>query len=368
MTEALPSTTLLLALAFLIGALFGAAARQSNFCTLGAVADLLSMGERSRLQMWALAAAVALLGSSALQGWGLVDLERSLYAGVRLNWLSHLVGGLCFGVGMSLASGCTSKALIRLGGGNLKALIVLIVVGISAYMSMHGLFGVWRVRWLDSSYLVLAQAQTLPALLGSTSLAPLPALFASSASLAALLLAFVLWPGQPLRTGRLASVLIGLSIVAAWYVSGHLGHVAEHPETLSEAFLATHSKGPEALSFVAPVAYGLELLMLWSDRSRVLNFGIATALGVLAGASAQALASGSFRLESFRDPADLLRHLAGALLMGFGGVSALGCSIGQGLSGLSTLALGAFITTAAIIAGCYLSLKLQYHLLLRDPG
>ncbi len=368
MTETLPSIPLLLSLAFVIGAVFGAVGRQSNFCTMGAVADLVSMGERSRMQMWALAAASALVGTSLLQWTQLVDPAASLYASSRLNWLSHLLGGLCFGVGMSLASGCTSKALIRLGGGNLKALIVLLVVAISAYMSMRGLFGVWRVRWLDSQYLVLPQSQTLPALLSTNGFSPASALLGSSSLVLGLLLAFVSWPRQALRSAWLASIVVGLCVVAAWFVSGHLGYVSEHPDTLSEAFLTTSSKGPEGLSFVAPTAYGLELLLLWSDQSRVLSFGTASALGVIAGAAAHAFATRSFRLESFRDPADLLRHLAGAMLMGFGGVTALGCSIGQGISGLSTLALGAFLTTAAIIIGCWLSLKLQYRLLMRNAA
>ena len=165
----------------------------------------------------------------------------------------------------------------------------------------------------------------------------------------------------------LGGAIVGLAVVAGWYVTGHLGHIAEHPDTLEEVFLATNSGRAESLSFVAPQAFTLELLLLWSDANRQMSFGIASALGVIAGAAAMALATRSFRIESFRDPADLVRHIAGGLLMGFGGVTALGCTLGQGVSGLSTLALGAALTTAAIIAGASPTMKLQYWLLTRAP-
>jgi hypothetical protein len=159
---------------------------------------------------------------------------------------------------------------------------------------------------------------------------------------------------------------IGLTVVAAWYVSGHLGYLAEHPETLEEAFLTTNSGRMEALSFVAPQAYTLELLMLWSDTSRTLTFGIATALGVIAGSCVWALLSRSFRWEGFASIEDTASHLLGAALMGFGGVVAMGCTIGQGISGFSTLALGSIITFLAIVAGAAVMLKFQYWRLMRE--
>jgi len=122
----------------------------------------------------------------------------------------------------------------------------------------------------------------------------------------------------------------------------------------------------ESLSFVAPQAYFLELLMLWSDKSRVMTFGTASVLGMVAGSLAWSLASRTFRLESFRDAEDLINHLVGGALMGFGGVLALGCTIGQGISGLSTLALGSFLAFFAIVAGAALTMKIQYWRLMRQ--
>jgi uncharacterized membrane protein YedE/YeeE len=157
----------------------------------------------------------------------------------------------------------------------------------------------------------------------------------------------------------LAGIGIGAIIVAAWVVSGVVGHVAEHPNTLEEAFLRTNSGRMEALSFVGPTAYALDYLMLFSDTSKVLTLGVAAVIGAIAGSALAALGSGRFRWEGFRDTEDTANHLVGGALMGFGGVTALGCTIGQGLSGASTLALGSFVALASIIAGAVLGLKYQ---------
>ena len=154
--------------------------------------------------------------------------------------------------------------------------------------------------------------------------------------------------------------VLGAIVAGGWYVTGHLGHLAEDPRTLEEAFIATNSGRPESYSFVAPVAYTLELLLLWSDQSRIVTFGIAGVLGMAAGSAAMALATRSFRWEGFASTEDLVNHIVGGVLMGFGGVTALGCTIGQGLTGISTLAIGSFIALAAIVAGCATALKYQY--------
>jgi hypothetical protein len=156
------------------------------------------------------------------------------------------------------------------------------------------------------------------------------------------------------------ALVIGAVIVAGWYVTGHIAHLAEDPRTLEEAYVATNSGRPESYSFVAPVGYTLELLLLWSDQSRIVTFGIAGVLGMIAGAVGAALATRTFRWEGFNSIEDLVNHIAGGVLMGFGGVTALGCTIGQGLTGVSTLALGSLIAFAAIIAGCVAGLKYQY--------
>ena len=136
-------------LAFLLATVFGAVATRVNFCTMGAISDVVNFGDTRRLRMWLLAVAVAIAGAGALQAAGLVDLSKTLYTGSRIAWLSLLVGGFLFGFGMTLGSGCGSKTLIRVGGGNLKSLIVLLFFAVSAYMTLKGLFALWRTAALD---------------------------------------------------------------------------------------------------------------------------------------------------------------------------------------------------------------------------
>jgi uncharacterized membrane protein YedE/YeeE len=154
-------------------------------------------------------------------------------------------------------------------------------------------------------------------------------------------------------------VVTGLVVVGGWYVSGHLGYVAEDPNTLQEAFVATNTGRMESFSFVAPFAFTLEYLMLWTDKSKIITYGIASAAGVIAGSAAYALATRTFRWEGFRDAEDTANHIAGGILMGFGGITALGCTIGQAISGFSTLALGSIITFIAIVAGSAATMKYQ---------
>ncbi len=367
MEESIVSASTIAQLALAVGVVFGFVASRTNFCTMGAVSDIVNMGDWNRMRMWALAIAVAILGTSALQLAGLVDVSKSIYTASKLVWLSHIIGGLAFGVGMTLASGCGSKTLIRIGGGNLKSVVVFVFLGISAYMTLRGLFAVWRVRFLDSMATTLPHSQDLPAFLGASGIAPDTALTLAAALIGGGLLLWALAKREAWRSDvLLGGAVIGAMVVAAWYVSGHIGYVAEHPETLEEAFIGTNSGRAESLTFVAPFAFTLELLMLWSDSSRILTFGIASSLGVIAGAAIHTVLSGSFRIEGFRDAPDLARHMVGGVLMGFGGVTALGCTIGQGISGLSTLALGSMIATVAIIAGSAITLKVQYWLIMRE--
>jgi uncharacterized membrane protein YedE/YeeE len=347
--------------AFGLSFVLGAVMNRSGFCTMGALSDILNMGDWTRMRMWLCAIGVAVLGAQALALAGLVDLSRSIYVAPRLSWLSNLAGGFLFGFGMVLASGCGSKTLVRIGGGSLKAVVVFLVLGLTAYMTLRGLFGVWRASFLDPVAIQLSTAQDLPTLLGAgdaNTVRTLRLVLGGGIGLA--LVAFAL-AGREFRSldNLLGGIGVGLVVAGAWYVSGHLGFVAEDPRTLEEAFVATNSGRLEAISFVAPVAYTLELLMFWSDASRIVTIGIASVVGVIAGSFAWALASRSFRWEGFAGPEDTANHLVGGALMGIGGVIALGCTIGQGLSGLSTLAIGSFIAFAAILAGGVAGVRYQ---------
>jgi uncharacterized membrane protein YedE/YeeE len=357
---------------FVLAFIFGAVANRTNFCTMGAVSDIVNMGSWGRMRMWLLAIAVAILGTHALQLAGLIDLSKSFYVRSNVTWLSYLLGGFLFGVGMTLGSGCGSKTLVRLGGGNLKSLIVFIFLGIAAYMTLKGLFAIWRTRFIDPVATDLAAfhipRQDLPTLIAAwTGANPAGVELAVAFGVAAALLGFV-FKDREFRASFdhvLGGVVVGMVIVGGWYVTGHLGY-GENPETLENTYFGTNSRSIESLSFTAPVAFTLELLMLWSDKSLTFTFGIAATLGIIAGSATYALASRTFRWEGFAGAEDTANHVVGGLLMGFGGVLALGCTIGQGLTGFSTLALGSILAFLAIIAGSALTMKLQYWRMMRE--
>ncbi|MBK9682567.1 MAG: YeeE/YedE family protein [Betaproteobacteria bacterium] len=348
---------------FVVAFLFGLVAAKTNFCTMGALSDIVNMGHWGRMRMWLLAIAVAIVGTSWLSYAGLVDLSKSVPQRPLLAWLSLALGGLIFGVGMTLAGGCANKNLVRLGGGSVRSLVVLVFTGIASYMTLKGLFGQWRAGFLDPVSINLGERgwadQGLgTALARTTGMDAKTALLAVAASCVAGLLIFV-FKDKRFRanaTQIVGGLVLGALVVAGWYVTGHLGY-GENPETLETVFFATNTRTLESLSFVAPLAFSLELLMLWTDASLHVTFGIASVLGVIAGSAAYALASKSFRWEGFASMDDLRNQLVGAMLMGFGGVTALGCTIGQGLSGLSTLAIGSFIAVAGIMAGSVATLK-----------
>jgi uncharacterized protein len=355
--------------AFLLAFVFGAVGNKTHFCTMGAVSDWVNMGDLARMRMWLLAIAVALLGSSALHLAGVVDLSKSIYPSPNFTWLSYLVGGFLFGVGMTLGSGCGSKTLIRVGAGNLKSLVVYVFLGIAAYMTLRGLFGAFRVGVLEKAALTLPQGQDLPSLLASfTDIGKGTWVAALAAGIGGALIVFAYASKQFRSTFdyTLGGVVTGLVVVGGWYVSGHMGYVAEDPNTLQEAFVATNTGRMESFSFVAPLAFTLEYLMLWTDKSKIITYGIASAAGVIAGSAVYALASRTFRWEGFRDAEDTALHVLGGILMGFGGITALGCTIGQAISGFSTLALGSIMTFLAIVAGSALTMKWQYWRLARQ--
>lgn len=346
---------------FVLALAFGAIAQRTHFCTMGAVADIVGFGDWTRMRMWVLAIGVAIIGFNTMVWLGWVDPAQSIYGGTRFAWLSALAGGLLFGCGMVFASGCASKTLVRLGGGNLKALVVAVVMGVSAIATLKGLTGVLRVASVDAFFIELPAQQSLPAFAAHW--------FGGSKAMLALLLgwavggALVAWVVARAEGRRgetlLAGIGIGAIVVGVWWISGRLGFVAEDPNTLEPAFVATNSHRMESLSFVAPVGYAIDWLMYFSDAGNRLTLGIVAVAGMVAGSALQALASGSFRWEGFRGVQDMTDHMLGAVLMGVGGVTALGCTIGQGISGVSTLGLTSILALASIVTGAVLALRLQ---------
>jgi len=343
---------------FVITFLLGAIMQKTGFCSMGAISDAFIMSSWDRLRQWFLAIGVAIVGYALMSYCGLIDPLKSFYTGNKFLWLSTIVGSTLFGFGMVLASGCGSKTLIRIGGGNLKSIIVFMVLGLTAYMTMRGFLGVVRVNTLDTFFIAFNTPQDLPSLLSAplgiarNNLHLALGLVIGFAFIAYALANKAFWTANNLFAG----IAVGLAICAVWWISGNLGFVAEDPNTLEEVFLVTNSGRMESLSFVAPYAYSLDWLMMYSDTSKVLTVGIVAVAGIILGSAFVSVVTKSFRWESFRNTEDTANHLVGAALMGFGGVTALGCTVGQGLSGISTLALSSLLALPGFILGAYVAL------------
>lgn len=360
--------TWVLSAAFAAAAVFGFIAQRTHFCTMGAVSDIVNMGSWTRMRMWAAAVAVAMIGFHTLSWMGWIDPAQTIYAGSRVVWLSALLGGTLFGVGMVLASGCGSKTLVRIGGGSLKALTVFFVMGFAAYATLSGVFAVLRVNTVDTVAFDMPGGAALPAWLSQvTGLGVGQTGLGLSLVVGGVLLAWAL-SSRDFRTpgNLLGGIGLGLSVTAMWWISGRLGFVAEHPETLESVYLATDSGRMESFSFTAPMAYTQDWLIRFSDSSNLLTIGVVAVGGVVLGSFLQSLLDHSFHWEGFRGTQDTALHLGGAALMGVGGVTALGCTVGQGLSGLSTLSVTSFIAVTGIVFGAVIGLRFQMWLLERD--
>ncbi len=335
----------------LIGCLFGFAVYRTNYCAMGSLSDIHNFGDYRRFRAWVLAAATALVGASLLEGLGVVDLNRSMYLAPTVNWVGHLAGGLIFGVGMVLAGGCPSRNLARAGGGDLRALLTLVVLGLVAFMTIAGVLASARAALEGATSVRLGNApsQGLGALLSAhAGLAPERAKAAVTALIAAIALAYCIADGK-FRTSPLhvaSGLAVGLSVVLGWALTG-----------LAYDEMAARPTPPISLTYIRPVGDTLQWLTLYT-AAPMPGFGVASVLGALVGAFAAAVGMGRFRLATFADAGDTVRNLLGAALMGVGGVMALGCTVGQAVTGISTLALGSFVTFAAIVAGGFLGLRL----------
>ncbi|MDA0996839.1 MAG: YeeE/YedE family protein [Proteobacteria bacterium] len=337
-------------LAFTLGIAFGATAQRTNFCTMGAISDMVMMDDRNRLRAWLLAIAVGIAASQGLHLAGLVDLNKAIYLTPNLGWAGAVIGGLMFGFGMTQAGGCGSKTLIRLGAGNLKSLYVAVVLGIFAYMTLRGVLALVRTALEGATNVDLKASgvvnnQGLPDLLAATGLEIGSARMILAAAAVALLVWYCFKDGDFRQSKRdvIAGLIIGLTVPAGWAITGIAGFDEFQPTPLF------------SLTFVAPVGNSLQYLMTFTGAT--IDFGVASVGGVIAGSFLAAMSAKEFRVESFVDADDMIRHTIGAALMGTGGVLALGCTIGQGLTGMSTLAVGSVLALGSIIAGGVLGIR-----------
>jgi uncharacterized membrane protein YedE/YeeE len=352
-------------LGFILAMIFGYVGNKTHFCTMGAVSDVVNIGDWGRMRAWLLAIAVAIIGTNILVYLGYLDIEKTLYTSPNFYWLAAIVGGITFGIGMTLAGGCGQRTLVRVGGGNLKSIVVWIYMGYAALVTLRGIFGAFRVNFLQAPAVTVQMDgnQTLPTLLN---LEPGAALgLALAIATALLVFIFANSDFRKHRDGILSGIVVGLVVVAGWYVTGKLGF-GEDPETLEMVYIGTNSHLAESMTFVAPVGYTMDYWAYWTDTATIITFGIATIFGVGVGSFVYAVSHKTFRWEFFTSPQDLARHLIGAILMGFGGVTALGCTIGQGVTGVSTLSIMSFLVLASIIAGAAATMKIQYALMMRS--
>ena len=348
--EDLPVGVVVTSLGFALGIVFGGTAQKTNFCTMGAISDIVFMEDWNRFRAWMLAAGVAILGSQTLYQTEVIDLTKAIYLTPNFGWFGAILGGLMFGFGMTLGSGCGNKTLVRLGAGNLKSLVVLLFLGIFAYMTLRGLIGLARVEMEAVTIVDLTtsglKTQGIPEILAMAFSLPLKAIsLITTVVIGGGLVVFAFKSAEFRSSGRdmAAGIIIGLLVIAAWYVTGVIGSDDFDPVQVT------------SFTFIAPVGDGLQYLMTFTGAT--INFGIAAVGGIIFGSFVTAVASKEFHLEAFSDIDDMVRHIIGGMLMGVGGVLSLGCTVGQGITGMSTLAIGSLLALVSIIFGGVYGMK-----------
>lgn len=327
-----------------IGLVYGAVGLLSGFCMMSSLRGWWAEGDGRLVRTYALAIGVAVAATQLLAASGLVDIGKSIYLQPSFSAPLMFFGGLLFGYGMVLSNGCGSRALVLLGRGNLRSFVVVIVLGIVAQMTLKGLIAPARIAMVQVSQ-TTATVTSVPALLSTFGLNETSARMLAASVMSGALIVFA-FANVPFRRslGQIAAgVAIGILVAAGWFATGYLGADDFNPTPVT------------SLTFIAPIADALQYVML--STGSTLNFGIATVGGVFAGSLVTALATGRFHWEGFTSPRHMLRSAGGAALMGAGGVMAFGCSIGQGLTGLSTLALASFVAVAGILGGTAAGLR-----------
>jgi hypothetical protein len=355
---------------FVVAIVMGAVANKTNFCTMGAVSDWVNMGDTGRLRAWLLAMAVAILGVAAMAGMGLASIGNNTFPPYRtpnFAWLRYLLGGLMFGIGMTLASGCGNKTLVRIGGGNLKSLVVLVIASACAYLMLWTDFYAQVFNsWIAATTVDLGksglQSQAVSEFFGAGSGAQI-----ATGAVIGLALAGFAFASKEFRGNAdniLAGVVIGLAVAIGWYLTaGPMGTAwkewAEMADTVPSRVEV------QSFTFISPMGDSVRYLMNPTEFANI-NFGITALAGVIVGSFLYALASGNFRFEWFASGGDFLNHAVGAVLMGIGGVLSMGCTVGQAITGVSTLAMGSFLTFLAIVAGAAATMKVQYWRMMQE--
>jgi len=369
---------------FAIALIMGAVVNKTNFCTMGAVSDWVNMSDTGRMRAWILAIAVGVLGVTALEAAGLVNVTGTFppYRQTNFVWLENVLGGALFGIGMTLASGCGNKTLIRIGGGNLKSVMVLLVIALIAYFMINPfpgsdktLYSTLFYPWINPTAVALTTNQDLGAMLFGDKAATGRMVMGAVIGGLLLIWAFKSADFRSSFDNILGGLVVGLAVLAAWYVTSNIRVDASGDILTLQSFVQDWdlyapadavrpaAAGPlaaQSFTFINPMGQTLGYVASGFDHT-LLTFGIMALAGVIAGSLLWSLISRNFRIEWFASVRDFFNHLVGAILMGFGGVLAMGCTIGQGITGFSTLALGSILTFVAIVLGSAITMKVQYY-------
>jgi len=363
-----------LGVTFLAAVVLGAVANKTNFCTMGAVSDWVNIGDKGRMRAWLFAIAVALGGVLLLEATGKIALPSDTFPPYRTGnfaWLRYMLGGFLFGIGMTLGSGCGNKTCIRIGGGNIKSILVLAVIAYSAYWMLwgdikgEGFFEVVFNSWMAPTSISLnAQSQELGAIVASFIGADATQMHLIIGGIVVLALLIYIFKSADFRgsvDNIVAGIVVGLVVLVGWYVTaGPMGAAWKEYAELATDIPSRVSV--QSYTFISPTGDSVRYLMQPGNFS-LINFGIMALTGVIVGSFLYSIFTGKFRIEWFASGKDFAAHAVGGALMGFGGVLSMGCTIGQGVTGISTLALGSFLTFFAIVFGAALTMKVQYYML-----
>lgn len=366
----------LLGAVFAIAVILGAVTSKTNFCAMGAVSDWVNIGDTGRMRAWVFSMAVALAGVVALEAIGAVNLSAETFPPYRTGnfaWIRYLLGGLLFGVGMTLASGCGNKTMVRIGGGSLKSLTVLLVASICAYLMLWTpLFEKAFLPWISATSVNLPQYGVANQELGTV----LAGMFgmgmskhlnlAVATAVVAGLLFFVFKSADFRDTPDhiLGGAVVGLAVVFGWWVTG--GSIGREWKEFAEMATQAPSRvQTQSYTFVSPMGDTLRYLL---DPANLLliNFGVMALSGVILGSAVYSILAREFRFEWFAGWKDFGAHVLGGALMGTGGVLAMGCTIGQAVTGVSTLAVGSILAFLAIVIGAAGTMKYQYWRISRE--
>jgi hypothetical protein len=320
------------------GLVLGGAARGVRFCTFGAIEDVVMTGNTVRLRTWFFAMAVAMLVTQFAAHWGYARLDETAYLARLFPWAAALAGGTLFGFGMALAGNCGYGTIIRMSSGDMRAMAVFVVLGISAYVTARGIISPLRKAVFDP----------LAADFGEGGSAGIGAVFSAASGLPALVPAMLIsavlaiwcFASPKFRASPkdiAAAAIIGAAVGGGFVLTSAIGETSFDPVPV------------QSVSYALPP--GETLLYFMTYTGARMDFGIAAILGTIIGAFAVALIKHEIRLEGFDEARDMRRQMLGAVLMGAGGVTAGGCTVGQGLAGIATLSLAAPLAIAGILVG-----------------